>query len=228
MWSGAWLPKLDLRIAERLPAEAVDRAVGGAVVLPQADVEPVVGLVGGAGDHVDDRHRLALANGDEDVELGRLGALQQRHVRLAPCRPAGRALAGRQLDEQGQARLRMDAHRGDEALEQLVRRPALGTERERLGTWRIARHVLPGPLLLRAQQLGDSAGLCREKGFEALGLHRNDGAQLGHRRERRPGAERMVAPRAGRMADHGDRDHQGDPAASQGRRDRPVRCIDRW
>ena len=49
------------------------------------------------------------------------------------------------------------------------------------------------------------------KGLEALDLHRGDRLQLGHRRERRPGAERMVAPRSGRLAEQRERGHQGDP-----------------
>ena len=109
----------DRRVAERLLAEAVAAAVRRAVVFPQAEVEAVVGLVGGAGDDVDHRHELAFAQGDEGGELGRLVGLHHRDLGLGEGSPAVRRLAGRQLQIEREPGRGVDPQRREEA-----RRPA--------------------------------------------------------------------------------------------------------
>ena len=185
----------DRRVAERLLAEAVGGAVRGAAVFPEAEIEAVVGLVGRARDDVERGNELALAQRDEGVQLGGLVGLHHRHLGLAQRRPASGGLPGRQLEIERKPRRGIDAHGREEAADELRGRRSLGTERQWLGPRRVRRHVGARPRFLLAQQLGQAGRVGGDKARQRFDPDRRPARELGQHRERRPGAEGVIAPR---------------------------------
>ena len=198
MCIGPWLENATRRIAERLLAQAVGLAERGVVVAPQADVEAVVGLVRRAGDDVEHRHRLAVEQGDEAVEPRRLAVLERRHRRGRQVESPGAPAAGRQLQVQGELRARADARGGDEAGEQHVGRRPLRRKGEGVGARRIDRNAAPRPRLFACQHGRDATCIGGEKRGQGLRGDRRRTGDLGHRSQRWPGSERVIAPGSGR------------------------------
>ena len=216
--------ELDRRVeAERLPAEAVAPALRRAAVLPQADVESVVRFVRCRRHDIEHRDRLARPQADEDVRAGRLVVGQRRDVRLRHDRPDARSLARRHLQEQRQPRIRIDAKRREEAAPQLDRIGAVGVERQRLRTRRIRRHVRARPALFLLEQRFEGVALGGQEVLETLRLHRCGLRDFRKHRQRRPGAQRMVAP--------GVRGRDGDAEQENCHEPKPARGSDdgrRW
>ena len=183
------------RIAERLRAEAVQRADLAGVVAEQVDVVAVIGFIGGAGEHGQGRDFFAIGHANKALAVPRREGLFDHHLFSLEVFTLGHILARQRLDDHGQMNERIDPQRGEEVVPQII--PRYGWQLQVVGAWRVLGEVLAGEFFLLFQQCGHGVVLLREKLLQGLNFDLRGFAQGRQILQRQVAADRMVGPAPG-------------------------------
>ena len=181
---------LEARITERLRAEIVALAGRARIVAEQVDIVAVVGLVGGADQHLQCAHPFAVAQRQVAPVGPGADLVEHQHVFAAQQRTAAVILAGQLLDETGQPDLRVHAQgleKGRAPVALAVCLPA-----QCVGAWRVVGKMLAGEGFLFVQQAFDGRRLVGKQGLKRLHLHIT--VQLRLIAQGQQAAQRVIGP----------------------------------